>query len=106
MAELKCGSRLALALFYKITCNKCQEFYIGSTIRPFHDRLKEHQTKEESSVRIHQQQCQADFKYEIIARENDAIKLRFKEAMLITKQKATINSRAEREELRHLIPSE
>ena len=88
---------------YKITCQSCKESYIGSTIRTLHCRIKEHLTSDRSSVYSHRQQCRANFEYKIIAREKDNIKLRFKEAMLIAKQSPNINSRAEREELRHLI---
>ena len=88
---------------YQITCTKCHELYIGSTIRPFHTRLKEHLTSPVSSVFTHHQTCKADFTYKIIAKDNDAVRLRFKEAMLIHKHAAGINSRAEREELQSLI---
>jgi hypothetical protein len=88
---------------YQLTCEKCGEFYIGSTIRHFHTRLREHLTSENSSVYKHRQQCQSDFDSKIIARESDRVKLRFKEALLIHKLNATINSREEREELKSLI---
>ena len=88
---------------YQIKCTKCHQIYIGSTIRPFHHRFKEHLTDEKSSVHAHQQACHASFETKILARSNDPVKLRFKEAMLILQHGATINSRAEREELLHLI---
>ena len=88
---------------YQLTCTKCQAVYIGSTTRTFHTRHKEHMTSDTSSVSSHKTKCQAEFTTKIIARENDPVKLRFKEALLIQKYNATINSRAEREELQHLI---
>ena len=88
---------------YKLTCDNCQQAYIGSTIRPFHARVKEHFTRPVSSVFQHRTKCHGDFTPVIICRENDPVKLRFKEALLITKHNAAINSRAEREELQHLI---
>ena len=88
---------------YKLTCSKCHEAYIGSTTRTFHTRFKEHMSSDKSSVSAHRRQCQATFSTSIIAREHDPVKLRFKEALLIQKHNASINSRAEREELQHLI---
>ena len=36
---------------YQIICNKCNQFYIGSTTRFIHDRVKEHLNNENSSVK-------------------------------------------------------
>jgi hypothetical protein len=88
---------------YQLTCQECKESYIGSTARPFHTRLHEHLTQDSSSVSSHRKICRADFTPKILARDNDTVKLRFKEALLIKSHGATINSRAEREELQHLI---
>ena len=88
---------------YKLSCNNCQDAYIGSTIRPFHARFREHLTRAVSSVFQHRSSCHGDFTPSIISKENDPVKLRFKEALLIQKYNPTINSRAEREELQHLI---
>ena len=71
--------------------------------RQFHQRYKEHRTKDNSSVAAHQKICQASFTSQILVCERDPVKLRFKEALLINKHKATINSRQERDELQHLI---
>ena len=35
---------------YQITCNNCNQHYIGSTTRFIHDRVKEHLNSENSSV--------------------------------------------------------
>ena len=88
---------------YKITCKKCEESYIGSTKRALHTRIKEHLTDEKSSVYAHQQQCHADLDFKIIGRERDPVKLRFKEAIFISEQNPRMNSRAERDEIQHLI---
>ena len=88
---------------YQITCIRCQKKYIGSTIRPLHIRLREHLSNNNSSIYIHKERCRANFNTKIIARENDPVKLRFKEAMLINSISAEINNRIEREELNHLI---
>ena len=88
---------------YQLTCTRCHEFYIGSTTRPFHTRFREHLTSDNGSVSAHKMTCQANFTTRIIARDNDRVKLRFKEAILIQRRNATINSRAERDELQYLI---
>ncbi len=36
---------------YQITCNICYKKYIGSTIRPLHDRLYEHPNNDNNSVK-------------------------------------------------------
>ena len=68
---------------YKIICNRCQNRYIGSTIRHLHDRIKEHMTQSTSSVFSHLRACQQDnidifnVTVEIITTENDpAVNLR------------------------------
>ena len=81
----------------------CQLSNDQCLIRTFHTRFKEHMTVDTSSVSAHKTNCQASFTTKIIARDHDPIKLRFKEAILIQRHSASINSRAEREELQHLI---
>ena len=77
--------------------------YIGSTIRALHQRIKEHLSSQDGSVRSHQQTCKAHFTTSILARETDQLTLRFTEAIMIGEKGATINSRAEREELNSLF---
>ena len=101
--QLKNDHCLIRNCVYQLTCTKCHAIYIGSTTRTFHQRYKEHMTTDTSSISAHKTTCQATFTSKIIARENDPVKLRFKEALLIQRNSATINSRAEREELQHLI---
>ena len=36
---------------YQLTCNSCDQQYIGSTTRPIHDRVREHLNNENSSVK-------------------------------------------------------
>ena len=101
--QLKNDQCLIKNCVYQLTCNRCHEIYIGSTTRTFHTRFKEHMTTDTSSVSAHKTKCQTSFTTKIIARDHDPIKLRFKEAILIQRHSASINSRAEREELQHLI---
>ena len=43
---------------YQITCNNCNQHYIGSTTRFIHDRVKEHLNSENSSAKKHISTCQ------------------------------------------------
>lgn len=43
---------------YQLTCKACGKFYIGSTTRFLHDRVKEHLTNDNSSVKKHLITCQ------------------------------------------------
>ena len=43
---------------YQITCNNCNQHYIGSTTRFIRDRVKEHLNSENSSVKKHISTCQ------------------------------------------------
>ena len=91
-----------------ILCTKCNDFYIGSTIRHLHDRIKEHFENSNSSVYKHFITCQYKPKcsktfISIIAREPDPVNLRLHEAFFIRKLQPTINSRAELTELSELL---
>ena len=75
---------------YKIKCSTCHQYYIGSTIRALHLRMKEHLHSEQSSVFQHQKQCKSSsFSCEILATAEDQANLRLKEALLIKKMKET-----------------
>ena len=89
---------------YKIKCSTCHQYYIGSTIRALHLRMKEHLHSEQSSVFQHQKQCKSSsFSCEILATAEDQANLRLKEALLIKKMKPTINSRFECSELNEFL---
>ena len=93
---------------YKILCTICNEFYIGSTIRHLHDRIKEHFNSSNSSVYKHIITCHnkpnsSKTIISIIARESDPVNLRLNEAFYIRKLQPTINSRAELTELNELL---
>ena len=73
---------------YRITCNKCKEIYIGSTIRKLHDRIKEHLNTNKSSVYKHLTACKSSYQniqVKIITRDKDNVNLRLKEAFKETK---------------------
>ena len=87
---------------YKITCERCHESYIGSSLRPLHIRFREHLTQTTSSVFKHQQECRGRLNISIIAHDINSKGLRFKESIAIREQRPTINSRLECEELSRL----
>ena len=81
---------------YEIGC-PCGEFYIGSTKRDLHIRIKEH-TYKNSSVMKHLNICgnqTSDLCIKILSRNKDIVDARIHEAMTIHKRKPTINSKEE-----------
>ena len=50
--------RLRRNAMYQLTCNSCDQQYIGSTTRFIHDRVKEHLNNENSSVKKRIYSCQ------------------------------------------------
>ena len=84
---------------YQLRCTKCLQFYIGSTMRCLHERVREHLTQERSSVFQHRMNCGAPFETKVIARARDNTTLRFKEALLIHDNKPSINVKREIDEL-------
>ena len=73
---------------YQLTCNSCNQQYIGSTTRFIHDRVKKHLFNENSSVKKHIYSCHnKDYKgieVKIIVSEKDPANLRLYEAFYIS----------------------
>ena len=84
---------------YQLTCRMCGEFYIGSSIRHLHTRVREHYKSDRSSVFQHRKKCLSSFDIGILARSNDMKCLRFKEAIAIQEKTPKINSRSECDDL-------
>ena len=83
---------------YKITCNNCSKMYIGSTIRPLHDRIHEHFNNDNSSVKKHFGLCDSSpsgMKVEVLEQEKRKGNLRIREAYYISKHKPELNSKEE-----------
>ena len=80
------GTKLCLLrnAVYQITCNNCNQHYIGSTIRFIHDRVREHLNNDNSSMKKHLSQCQnkvyKGIKIKSIVLENDPANLQLLEA--------------------------
>ena len=93
---------------YKILCEKCKNFYLGSATRKLHHmRITEHLKDKRLSVLKHLQpsvihinryRCQF---LSII--HNDPINLRFREAMAIKISQPNINAKEELSDYQHLI---
>jgi len=86
---------------YETTCSECNNTYLGSTIRPLHERAKEHEGTS-SSVYKHRQTCGGSFRFRVIDTANDITELRYKEAIYIKKRRPEINTKQEAEDLSHL----
>ena len=83
---------------YKITCNNCRKIYIGSTIRPLHDRIYEHVNNDNSSVKKHFYECRSsanNITIEVLEHETRKGNLRIREAYYINKHKPELNSKEE-----------
>ena len=91
----------------QITCNNCNQHYIGSTTRFIHDRVREHLNNDNYSVKKHLSKSQNNvykgIEIKSIVLENDPANLRLFEAFYIRKYKPTINSREECSEFADLI---
>jgi len=85
-------------IVYKITCNNCDKKYVGSTIRPLHDRIHEHFNSDNSSVKKHFRQCDSSpntMTVEVLEQEKRKGNLRIREAYYINKLKPELNSKEE-----------
>ena len=85
---------LTLFAVYRLTCSSCDQQYIGSTTPFIHDRVKEHLSDKNSSVKTHIYSCHnknyKGIEAKIIKSENDPANLRLYEAFYI--RKCTLNS--------------
>ena len=92
---------------YQITCNNCNQRYIGSTTRFIHDHVREHLNSDNSSVKKHLSKCQnkvhKGIEIKTIVVENDPANLRLFEAFSIRNYKPTINSPGECSEFADLL---
>ena len=84
-------------LYYYLISLKCHNFYIGSTIRTLHIRIKEHLKTHTSSFYKHliKWKTNDNFSIKIKAIVCNVGNLRIKEALLIAKLQPQINSRLE-----------
>jgi predicted transposase YbfD/YdcC len=88
MKERDCASTYVV---YKMKCKKCNEFYIGSTWRRLHQRIKEHKTIKSSLVFQHR--CKDSWENSILYKTNHVQKMRFMEAIMIRDLKPMVNGK-------------
>ena len=80
---------------YNISCEKCKEFYIGSTERRFHHRHEEHHKDADSAVHEHQAKCHGKFSCKILDFAENKTLLRLKEGSWQRKLKPSLNKKDE-----------
>lgn len=86
-----------LCVVFQIICNNCNQLYIGTTIHFLHDRIREHFSNKNSSMKKHISICQTKdhlkgIEIKTIIQENNPANLRI---FYIRKQKPTLNSAEE-----------
>ena len=86
---------------YEVTCLPCGRRYVGSTVRPIHERIREHTTSGRGScIHEHLTACgggMARVSVKIVAREKDAINTRIREAIIIKKNSPDLNTQEDSE---------
>jgi hypothetical protein len=84
---------------YEITCQPCGRRYVGSTIRPMHERIREHtRSGRGSTIHQHLLACgngAARTNVRILARERDEVNARIREAIAIKKICPELNTQEE-----------
>jgi len=91
---------------YQITCNNCNQYYIGSTTPFIHDCVREH-LNNDNSVKKHISKCQnkvhKGIEIKTIVLENDPTNLWLFKAFYIQNYKPALNSREECSEFVDLL---
>ena len=86
---------------YEITCQPCGRRYVGSTIRPLHERIHEHTTSGRgSTINDHLTTCgggTARVQVKIVARERDEVNTRIREAIVIKRNRPDLNTQEDSE---------
>ena len=93
-------------IVYKITCLKCNCFYIGYTKRYIHQRLKEHLQDSNSSLNKHLDECgnaTNNITTSVVYQCNDVIDSQIAESYFIKRMKPSINSKEELSKNTHLV---
>ena len=99
---------------YHVTCNICQQVYVGETLRHCHYRFHEHiracnspTTYPENAIGQHyfkqHRNMSADLSFKIIDRQNSTVKRKISEALQIVKLNAKLNKREEMSVIRNTL---
>ena len=95
------------AVYQPVTCNSCDQQYVGSTTCFIHDRVKEHLHNENFSVKRHIYSCQnkdyKDIEVKINMSQSHPANLRLYEVFYIINCNPTLNSRRECSEFADLL---
>lgn len=80
---------------YKCTCQNCGAFYIGSTYRALHIRIKEHMNLRNSPIYKHNIICTANPKwnFQVINHCSNVINLRIRESLIISQSQPSLNTK-------------
>jgi hypothetical protein len=92
---LKNDSCFVKMVVYKVECTKCKLFYIGSTKKYLHTRIKEHNSMKSSSVHQHHATCQGGWTIHVLQVCKSLPDLRFTEALLIKDLQPGLNKKEE-----------
>jgi hypothetical protein len=83
-------------IVYQLKCNQCTAFYIGSTSRFLHIRIREHMTRHCSSVFHHNLSCGTNgWNTSILCQAKDPVDLALKEGIFIRMKDPPLNSKEE-----------
>jgi hypothetical protein len=80
---------------YEATCSTCQANYIGSTKKFLHNRLYEHFHQRASHIYRHNLECGAPWSFKVRCSYKSLQDLRWAEALIIKKEKPTLNIKEE-----------
>ena len=93
---------------YHAKCTQCnsRQDYIGSSRQYLHERVKQHYTRPEEAIHLHNRATNhsgQNFSYKILAKCDTLKELLFTEAILIKKLQPTLNRRHEQEDVTRFI---
>ena len=80
---------------YEARCNACRQFYLGSTKKFLHTRIQQHFSQRVSHIYQHHSVCNSHWTIKSRCSHNSLQSLRWAEAILIQKEKPTLNRREE-----------
>jgi hypothetical protein len=80
-------------IVYEARCNRCNSFYLGSTKKFFHLRVREHFQQRSSSIYKHNFSCKGTWSFSVKHNSNSLQDLRWVEAILIRQNKPTLNKK-------------
>ena len=80
-------------IVYEARCDKCNAFYLGSTKKYFHLRVREHFQQRNSNIYKHNSSCKGTWSFSVKHHSSSLQDLRWVEAILIRQYKPTLNKK-------------